>query len=70
LTIDNASNHGIEEEEDNQEEEPSKLSEALDMIRKLHPLASSQHPNPDLHQLVTELEAKLTDISLDSRVAN
>ena len=40
------------------------LPEALDMVRKLHLLASSQHP--DLHQLVSELEAKLTDIYLDS----
>jgi hypothetical protein len=68
LTIDNASNHDIDEEEDNQEEEPPKLPEALDMVRKLHLLASSQHP--DLHQRVSELEAKLTDIYLDSQVAN
>jgi hypothetical protein len=50
LTIDNANNHDIDEEEDNQEEEPPKLPEALDMVRKLHLLASSQHP--DLHQRV------------------
>ncbi len=67
MAIDNASNHAIDEEEDNQEEEPPKLPEALDMVRKLHLLASSQHS--DLHQLVSELEAKLTDIYLDSRVA-
>jgi hypothetical protein len=67
LTIDNANNHDIDEEEDNQEEEPPKLPEALDMVRKLHLLGSSQHP--DLHQLVSELDVKLTDIYLDSRVA-
>jgi hypothetical protein len=67
LTIVNTSNHEIDEEEDNQEEEPPKLPEALDMVRKIHLLVSSQHP--DLHQLVSELEAKLTDIYLDSRVA-
>ncbi len=67
MTNDNASNHDIDEEQDNQEEGSPKLPEALDMVRKLHLLASSQHP--DLHQLVSELEAKLTDIYLDSRVA-
>ena len=67
MTIDNASNHDIDEEEDNQEEEPPKSSGALDMVRKLHLLASSQHP--DLHQRVSELEAKLTNIYLDSLVA-
>ncbi len=67
MTIDNASNHDINEEEDNQEEEPPKLPEALDTVRKLHLLASFQHP--DLQQLVSELEAKLTDIYLESRVA-
>ncbi len=67
LTIDNANNHDIDEEEDNQEEEPAKLPEVLDMVRKLHLLASSKHS--DLHQLVSELEAKLTDIYLDSRAA-
>jgi hypothetical protein len=49
LTIDNANNHDIDGEEDNQEEELLKLPEALDMVRKLHLLASS--PYPDLHQL-------------------
>jgi hypothetical protein len=37
------------------------------MVRKLHLLACSQHP--ELHQLVSELESKLADIYLDSRVA-
>ncbi len=67
MTINNGSNHDINEAEDNQEEKPPKLPEALDMVRKLHLLASSQHP--DLQQLVSELEAKLTDIYLESRVA-
>ena len=61
------SNHDIDEEEDNQEEELPKSSEALDIVRKLHFLASPQQS--DLHQLVSELETKLTDIYLDSRVA-
>lgn len=68
MTTDNASNHDIDEEENIQEEEPPKLPKALDMARKLHLLVSSQHPDP--HQLVSELETKLTDIYLDSRVAN
>jgi hypothetical protein len=40
----------LDEKDDNQEEEPPKLPEALDMVRKLHFLTSSQHPN--LHQRV------------------
>ena len=67
MTVDSASDHDSDEEEDNQEEEPPKLLEALDMVRKLHLLASFQHP--DLYQRVSELESKLTDIYLDSRVA-
>ena len=67
MTINNPSNHDIDKEEDNQEEEPPKSSEALDMVHKLHLLASPQQS--DLHQRVSELETKLTDIYLYSRVA-
>ena len=37
---------------------------ALEMLRKLHLLASIEQPQ--LHKLVTDLQSKLTDIYLDS----
>ena len=65
--ISNPSNHEIDKEEDNQEEEPPKSSETLDMVRKLHLLAAPQQS--DLHQRVSELETNLTNIYLYSPVA-
>jgi hypothetical protein len=44
---------------------PPKLPEAMEMIRKLHLLAITQQPH--LHQLINELESKLTDIYIDSK---
>jgi len=67
LTINSAHNADIDDEEESHQEEPPKLPEALDMVRKLHLLASSQHF--ELHQLVSELETKLVDIYLDSKTA-
>jgi hypothetical protein len=68
LTINSAHNADIDdEEEESHQEEPPKLSEVLDMVRKLYLLASTQHP--ELHQLVNELETKLADIYLDSKTA-
>jgi len=67
LTINSAHNADIDDEEESHQEEPPKLPEALDMVRKLHLLASSQHS--ELHQLVSELETKLVDIYLDSKTA-
>ena len=46
-------------------EEPPSLVDALEMIRKLHLLASIRQP--ELHQLVSELESKLTDTYIDSK---
>lgn len=46
-------------------EEPPSLADALDMIRKLHLLVSIRQP--ELHQLVSDLESKLTDTYVDSR---
>lgn len=54
-----------EEEEILLAEEPPNLSEALEMIRKLHLLASVEQPQ--LHNLISDLESQLTDIYLDSK---
>jgi hypothetical protein len=46
LTINNAHNADIDhEEEESHQEGPPKLSEALDMVRKLHLLASPSTPS-------------------------
>jgi DDE superfamily endonuclease len=58
-----------QEENQNQDEviteEPPSLVDALQMIRKLHLLVSIRQP--ELHQLVSELESKLTDTYIDSK---
>ena len=51
------------DEEDSIEEVVPKLPEALDMLRKLHLFASTEHP--ELHSLLSELESKMTDVYLD-----
>ena len=57
-----------EQDQDDDEmaqEEPPSLADALEMIRKLHLLASTRQP--ELHQLVTDLGSKLTDAYIDSK---
>ncbi|CAF4450927.1 unnamed protein product, partial [Rotaria magnacalcarata] len=56
-----------EEEEEALLEQPPKLSEALEMMRKLHLFASIELPQ--LHNLISDLESQLTDIYLDSKAA-
>ncbi|CAF1023635.1 unnamed protein product [Rotaria sordida] len=46
-------------------ESPLKLTEATEMIRKLHLLTTTQQPQ--LHQLINELESKLTDVYINSK---
>ncbi|CAF1597859.1 unnamed protein product [Rotaria magnacalcarata] len=46
-------------------ESPPKLTEAMEMIRKLHLLAITQQPQ--LHQLINEVESKLTDVYINSK---
>lgn len=56
----------LEDEEEEAQAEPSpNLSEALEMIRKLHLFASFEQPQ--LHNLISDLETQLTDIYLDSK---
>ena len=51
------------DDEDSIEEVVPKLPEALNMLRKLHLFASTEHP--ELHPLLSELESKMTDVYLD-----
>ena len=46
-------------------ESPPKIIEAMEMTRKLHLLATTQQPQ--LHQLINELESKLTDVYINSK---
>jgi hypothetical protein len=57
----------IEKETMMTEELPPKLPEALEMIRRLHLLASTEQP--ELHVLISELESKITDIYVDSKTS-
>ncbi|CAF4373605.1 unnamed protein product, partial [Rotaria magnacalcarata] len=54
-----------EEEEDAFVEKPPNLPEALEMMRRLHRFASIKQPQ--LHNLIYDLESQLTDIYLDSK---
>ncbi|CAF2049990.1 unnamed protein product, partial [Rotaria magnacalcarata] len=54
-----------EEEEEALLEQPPNLSEALEVMRKLHLFASIEQPQ--LHNLISDLESQLTDIYLDSK---
>ncbi|CAF2138200.1 unnamed protein product, partial [Rotaria magnacalcarata] len=54
-----------EEEEDAFVEKPPNLPEALEMMRRLHLFASIEQPQ--LHNLIYDLESQLTDIYLDSK---
>lgn len=62
----------VSQEDENEEEDlpvaenlPN-LCEALEVMRKLHLFASTQQPQ--LHNLISDLESQLTDIYLDSKV--
>ncbi|CAF2071224.1 unnamed protein product [Rotaria magnacalcarata] len=58
-------NEEEEEEEDAFVEKPPNLPEALEMMRRLHRFASIEQPQ--LHNLIYDLESQLTDIYLDSK---
>jgi hypothetical protein len=48
-------------------EEPPSFVEALEMLRKLHLLVSVRQP--ELHSLMSDLESKLTDSYIDSKMS-
>jgi hypothetical protein len=54
-----------EEEEEEPPETPPTLAQAMEMMRKLHLFASVQQPQ--LHEAVSALESRLTDVYLDSK---
>jgi hypothetical protein len=64
FVLNTMSRHTEENEEEEKQEAPPKVTEALEMLRKLHLLVSVEHPQ--LHKLVTDLQSKLTDAYLDS----
>lgn len=57
----------IQQDQDDEiiQEEPPSLIEALEMTRKLHLLACTSQP--ELHEVVANLESKLVDIYIDSK---
>ncbi|CAF1527396.1 unnamed protein product [Adineta ricciae] len=57
----------IQQDQDDEiiQEEPPSLTEALEMTRKLHLLACTSQP--ELHEVVANLESKLIDIYIDSK---
>ena len=63
---------GVDHIEDNEDEQPFKetppnLSETIDMLQRLHSLESTKQPQ--LHSLVSDLQSKLIDAYLDSKVS-
>ncbi|CAF4815678.1 unnamed protein product, partial [Rotaria socialis] len=46
-------------------ESPPKIMEAMEMLSKLHLLATTQESQ--LHQLISQLESKLTDVYIHSK---
>ena len=61
--------HRIEDDDGQQQfkETPLDLLEALDMLQRLHLLASTEQSQ--LHSLISDLRSKLTDAYLDSKVS-
>ena len=46
-------------------EAPPKLTEAMDMVRRLHILAATKQPQ--LHILISQLDSQLTQLFIDSK---
>ena len=70
LTVDsiNRSNESEEEEEEeNNGQTPPKLSEAIEIVQRLRLFSITQCPQ--LYRAISEIEFKLTDIYLDSKVS-
>ena len=65
LAVDGITFEDTTNDEDTNEQPPS-LSEAMSMVRRLHLLSITQQP--DLHLCVMHLQSKLIGIFLDSKV--
>ena len=53
------------EDDDMPAEAPPKLTEAMDMVRRLHILAATKQPQ--LHILISQLDSQLTQLFIDSK---
>ena len=67
LTVEDVQNDQDDKDEEIIQEQPPSLMEALEMIRMLRLFASTRQPQ--LYQLVTDLESKLTDAYIDSKTS-
>ncbi|CAF2002117.1 unnamed protein product [Rotaria magnacalcarata] len=68
LVVDGISNDDTPNDDDlHIEEPPPSLSEAIKLLRRLHLLSTTQHP--ELHPYLTQLQSKLIDIYLDSNIS-
>ena len=54
-----------EEDEDLMNETPPKLTDGLEMVRRLHLLATTEQPQ--LHSLISQLDSQLTQLFIDSK---
>jgi len=57
----------VDNSEDLPNEDPSSLSEALELVRRLRLLSTTQQP--ELHLFINQLQSKLTDALLDSNLS-
>ncbi|CAM4840512.1 unnamed protein product, partial [Rotaria magnacalcarata] len=55
----------IEEEDDVPAELPPKLVDAMEMVRRLHLLATTEQPQ--LHCIISQLDSQLTQLFIDSK---
>ena len=70
LIVDNAGDkkdnfNTSDDEDETSSEAPPKLIEAMDMVRRLHILAATEQPQ--LHDLISQLDSQLNQLFLDSR---
>lgn len=66
LVADGFSNEDVDPDPDEEKlaEEPPSLCEAVKMVRRLHVLTKTNHP--ELHPLVLQFQSKLIDVYLDA----
>ncbi|CAF4100788.1 unnamed protein product [Rotaria magnacalcarata] len=55
----------MEEEDDVPAELPPKLVDAMEMVRRLHLLATTEQPQ--LHCIISQLDSQLTQLFIDSK---
>jgi hypothetical protein len=60
-------NNNNEEDDDISSETPPTIIDALEMVRRLHLLATTQQPQ--LHLLISQLDSQLNQLFIDSKSA-